>query len=115
MSANEGAITARKPKSASAHTACSRELPQPKLARATRILELLEALIVEHELAIGLIAPIVKESFGEPAAHHRLQKLLGDDLVGIDVFAVERSDETGEILECVAWQSVSCSLRWPSG
>ena len=33
----DDAIAALKPKSVSAHTACSREEPQPKLARATRI------------------------------------------------------------------------------
>ncbi len=33
----DGAMIARKPKSASAHGACSRELPQPKLRRASRI------------------------------------------------------------------------------
>ena len=37
MSANDEAITTRKPKSASAHTACSREDPQPKFFPATRI------------------------------------------------------------------------------
>ena len=37
MSANDGATTARKPKSCSAHTACSREEPQPKLRPLTRI------------------------------------------------------------------------------
>ena len=31
MSPNDGAITTRKPKSSSAHAACSREEPQPKL------------------------------------------------------------------------------------
>ena len=35
--ANSGAITAWKPASSSAHTACSRELPQPKFLRATKI------------------------------------------------------------------------------
>ena len=35
MSANERAITASKPKSASAHTACSRDEPQPKLLPAS--------------------------------------------------------------------------------
>ena len=37
-SANEDEITARKPKSASAHTACSRDDPQPKFLPATRML-----------------------------------------------------------------------------
>ena len=35
MSANDAATTARNPKSASAHGACSRELPQPKFHPAT--------------------------------------------------------------------------------
>ena len=37
MSANERAITARKPQSTSAHGACSRDEPQPKLSPARRI------------------------------------------------------------------------------
>jgi len=38
MSANDGAITARNPKSASAQTACSRDEPQPKFFPATKML-----------------------------------------------------------------------------
>ncbi len=37
MSANEGATMALKPKSSSAHGACSRDEPQPKLRPVTRI------------------------------------------------------------------------------
>jgi len=37
MSPKLGATMARKPPSASAHAACSRELPQPKFAPAMRI------------------------------------------------------------------------------
>ena len=37
MSANERAMTASKPKSASAHTACSRDEPQPKLWPANKM------------------------------------------------------------------------------
>ena len=37
MSANDGAMSALKPKSSSAHGACSREEPQPKFFPATRI------------------------------------------------------------------------------
>jgi hypothetical protein len=37
MSAKLGAITTRKPKSSSAQTACSREEPQPKFFRPSRI------------------------------------------------------------------------------
>ena len=38
MSAKLGATTQRKPYSSSAHTACSRLEPQPKLRRASRML-----------------------------------------------------------------------------
>jgi hypothetical protein len=37
MSANEVLMTARKPKPISAHGACSRELPQPKLSPGDQI------------------------------------------------------------------------------
>jgi len=37
MSANDGATMARKPKAVSAHGACSRDDPQPKLRPARRI------------------------------------------------------------------------------
>ena len=37
ISANDVLITARNPNCTSAHGACSRELPQPKLSPATRI------------------------------------------------------------------------------
>ena len=37
MSAKDGAITQRMPKSSSAQGACSRELPQPKFSPAIRI------------------------------------------------------------------------------
>ena len=37
MSANDGAITASNPKSTSAHTACSRDDPQPKLFPASKM------------------------------------------------------------------------------
>ena len=37
MSAKEGAMTQRMPKSSSAQGACSREEPQPKFSPATRI------------------------------------------------------------------------------
>jgi hypothetical protein len=39
MSANSVLMTARMPKSTSAHGACSREEPQPKLRPATRMLQ----------------------------------------------------------------------------
>ena len=49
MSPNDGAIAARKPWSYSAHTACSRELPQPKLRSATTMRAPRYASRLKHE------------------------------------------------------------------
>src|SRR3989338_8484407 len=49
--------------------------------------------------AVGAIAPVVKQVGAETGARNRLQKLLGDDLVRIDVRAIQRRDDspvTGE-------------------
>src|ERR1700694_4547635 len=37
-------------------------------------------------------APVIEQKFAEASALDSLQELLGDDLVGIDVGAMERSD-----------------------
>src|SRR5579863_9203001 len=60
---------------------------------------MLEARLIEDELAVGLIAPIEEQPLGEAAAHDGLEELLGDDLIGIDVGTVEGGDQAGEILE----------------
>jgi len=57
MSAKEGATIARKPHAASAHGACSRDDPQPKLRPARRILA---------PSASG--SSSAKSSFGDPSA-----------------------------------------------
>ncbi len=43
--------------------------------------------------AVGLEAPVVEEELAETGALDALQKLLGNDLVGIDVHAIERDDD----------------------
>src|SRR6266851_4210625 len=60
---------------------------------------LLETRLLEHELAVRLMTPVVKKSRAETAAHHRLEKLLRDYLVGIDIGTIQRSDQAGEIFE----------------
>ena len=87
MSAKLGATIARKPKSSSAQTACSREEPQPKLRPVTRIGR--PALELET-----LLAPVVEQELAEARALDPLQELLRDDLVGVDVGAVEHLDAT---------------------
>ena len=45
---------------------------------------------VERE--VGILAPLEEEALGEARALDPLEELLGDDLVGVDVRAVERRD-----------------------
>ena len=103
MSAKVGAIAHRNPKSLSAHAACSRLEPQPKFFPATRIFASLVAWIVDYEgwiLVAGCgFAPIEEEKFAIAGAFDALQKLLRDDLIRIDVGAVERCDECCECAE----------------
>ena len=94
MSANVGAITQRKPKSLSAQAACSRLDPHPKFLPATRICALLIPRIVQHELRNRIagrrLPPVEEQKIAVAGALDALQKLLGNDLVGIDVGAIER-------------------------
>src|SRR5216683_707923 len=59
----------------------------------------LETRLLEHELAVRLMTPVVKKSRAKTAAYHRLEKLLRDYLVGIDIGTIERSDQAGKIFE----------------
>ena len=107
MSAKLGAMTLRKPYCSSAHGACSRDEPQPKFSRASEHRRALVARLVQHEIRIERtlavvhvrlaaieIAPLVEEVRAEAGALDRLQELLGDDRVGVDVGPIERRDET---------------------
>src|SRR5208282_1539875 len=49
--------------------------------------------------AVGIEPPVDEQSLLEAGTHHRFQKLLGDDLIGIDVGAIQRRDHPAEILE----------------
>jgi hypothetical protein len=69
MSAKDGAITQRMPKSSSAHGACSRDEPQPKLSPATRICAFAIGGLVQHEIrdlvAVVVIAHLVEQVLAE--------------------------------------------------
>ena len=71
-----------------AHTACSRDEPVPKFGPATRIVGARVALVVEHEVAV--VAPLGEQALAEAGALDPLQPVARDDLVGVDVGAVER-------------------------
>jgi hypothetical protein len=64
MSAKLGARMTRMPKSVSAQGACSREEPQPKFSRVSRISAWAIARIVQHEL--GLRGRWVQSMSGSP-------------------------------------------------
>ena len=85
MSPNDGATIALKPKSSSAHGACSRDEPQPKFLPRDQDR-------VRLELDLAVAEPVVEEELAEARALDALQELLGDDLVGVDVGAVEHGD-----------------------
>src|SRR5208282_4021943 len=71
----------------------------------------LVARLVQREIfvlgAVGIEPPVDEQPLLEAGPHYSLQKLLGDDLIGIDVGAIERRDHPGEILECLHF----CLLR----
>ena len=80
--------------------------PRRVLARraATEILarnqngRLAKVLVVEHEVfavaAVRMVAPVEKQELPEAGALDALQVLLGNDLVGIDVLAIQRRDHS---------------------
>src|SRR6185312_15585846 len=53
---------------------------------------------IENELrirrAVGRKAPVIEEELPEAGAFDALQELLGNDLVGIDVDAIERDNDS---------------------
>jgi hypothetical protein len=47
---------------------------------------------VGREIPVVALPPVVEQVLAEPGALHALEELLGDDLVGVDVVAVEHAD-----------------------
>jgi len=50
-------------------------------------------------LSISGKAPIVEKELSKAGAFDALQELLGDDLVGVDIYFVERGDHAGVLAE----------------
>ncbi len=78
----------------SAHTACSRDEPVPKLGPATRMVAPAYCGLVEHEVAV--VAPSAEEPGAEAGALDPLEPVARDDLVGVDVGAVEGDGGAGD-------------------
>ncbi len=89
MSANDVLITARNPYCVSAHGACSRELPQPKLSPASRIWQAFASGLFRMKsgfgVAVGVVAPVAEKLIAQAVLRNGLQESRRDDLVGIDV------------------------------
>ena len=99
MSAKLGAMSTRKPKSSKAQGACSRLEPQPKLRRANRMLAPVSFGWFNSNSGFGepssMKSPIEEQILAEAGPLDPLQKLLGNDLIGIDVGPVHRGDQAG--------------------
>ena len=87
MSPNRGLTTALKPKSTRAQTACSREEPVPKFGPGDEDRRPGVVRVVEDESRV--VAPLGEEPGAEARALDALQPFARDDLVGVDVGAVE--------------------------
>jgi hypothetical protein len=59
-------------------------------------------------LTVRQVAPIVEEKLSKARALDALQELLGDDLIGIDVGAIEWSDETSVFVKSLHMLSLLC-------
>ena len=94
MSANDVLITARNPNCVSAHGACSRELPQPKLSPASRISAPFASRLIQDEvrlrIAVGVVPPVVEQLLVQTLLADRLQEARRDDLVRVDVIDRQR-------------------------
>ena len=89
MSANDVLITARNPKPVSAHGACSRDEPQPKLSPASRICAPCGIGRVQDEVrlrrTVGVVAPVGEQRGAEAGLVGHLEIARGNDLIRVDV------------------------------
>ena len=88
---------ARTPHAASAHGACSRDEPAPKLSPASRIWRPGHLGLVEDERrvlerAVLLEPPVAEQRVGEAGLVGHLEVAGRDDLVGVDVLGRQRDD-----------------------
>src|SRR5689334_3353653 len=100
------AVVAQRPRSVLARGADAEILAREQDLRA------LVARLVEDELRI--LAPRSEAGVAEAAALDRLQVALRNDLVGIDVGAVERHDQRLEDGELVHQRHSRTSTKWPA-
>src|SRR5436190_3099605 len=62
----------------------------------------------------GLLGPVVEEELAEARALHSLEELLGDDLVGVDVGAVQDRDAAVDDGDRLHQLHSLMSTKWPS-
>src|SRR6185312_8708837 len=71
--------------------------------------------LVARQVPVGLLGPVEEEELAEARALHALEELLGDDLVGVDVVAVEDRHRPRDRLDGLHGQLQSrMSTKWPS-
>src|SRR3546814_9215824 len=65
------------------------------------------------------VAPLIEQIRAKAGALDGLEKLLRDDLIGIDVGTIQRTDQAGVLgkgfhpLSPQAWTSSRTSMKWP--
>ena len=95
MSPKLGARTTRKPESSSAH---ARVLARGAAAEVAAGDEDRRALVLRPaQLEVGILHPVEEEELAVARALDPLQELLRDDLVGVDVGAVEHRGAAGDL------------------
>src|SRR5581483_5220540 len=69
------------------------------------------------QLEVGILHPVEEEELAEARALDALEELLGDDLIGVDVGAVEHDCARGHAAECLhaaASTRSRASAKWPT-
>src|SRR5690606_30852503 len=100
--------------------------PRQQHAGALVTWEVQHELLIDRALGVVLIrladivvAPLIKQVRAKTRALDRLQELLGDDLVGVDVGAIQRSNQAGVLgksfhrLSPQAWINSRTSIKRP--
>src|SRR6185369_5131211 len=56
---------------------------------------------IRVRFSVSKVAPIKEQELPKPGPFNSFEKLLGDDLIGIDVCTIERNNETGVVTEWI--------------
>src|SRR5690606_29797577 len=125
---NDGAeaVLVQRPRRVLAGRAATEVLAREQNAGALITREVEHEIRVDRTLGVVLIrladiqvTPLVEQVGAEAGALDRLEKLLGNDLVGVDVGAVERADQAGVLgkgfhhLTPQAWINSRTSIKRP--